>query len=144
MAFIAGVLFAMGLVLGGMTDPQKVLAFLDLAGHWDPSLAFVMGAAIAIYAPAYRWSRTRSKPVFDDVFHMPVRRDLDPPLVLGAILFGIGWGLSGLCPGPALVSAMSFRKAGLLFVAALLSGMALFTVWQRARSSARHRSSPSS
>ncbi len=122
-----------------MTDPNKVLAFLDIAGRWDPSLAFVMGAAILVYAPAYRWSRTRTKPAFDRAFHLPLRRDLDPPLVLGAILFGVGWGLAGFCPGPALVSAMSFRGDAVLFGAAMLTGMGLFTAWQRARTAARHR-----
>ena len=133
-AFITGLVFAIGLVVGGMTNPLKVIAFLDVAGSWDPSLAFVMGGAILVYAPLYRLVTRRPAPLLEDAFHLPTRRDIDTRLVVGAALFGIGWGLGGFCPGPALVSSMSFGASALVFTAAMLGGMALFEVWQRARS----------
>jgi len=130
-AFLSGVLFAFGLAIGGMTDPRKVIAFLDFAGDWDPSLAFVMGAAVLVFSLAVRWSRQRTAPVFGDAFRLPTRRDIDTPLVAGATLFGIGWGLGGYCPGPALVGAMSFQSGALLFTGSMIAGMAIFSAWQR-------------
>jgi uncharacterized membrane protein YedE/YeeE len=123
-------LFALGLGLAGMTDPNKVLAFLDVSGDWDPSLAFVMVGAISVYAVAQAViRRRRAEPWFDVKFHLPTRRDIDPQLILGAALFGIGWALGGLCPGPALVTAAAGAASSLLFVAAMLTGM-----WLHARS----------
>ena len=126
MSFIAGLVFAFGLALGGMTDPNKVIAFLDVAGDWDPSLAFVMGGAILVYAPLYRLVVRRARPVFDARFHLPTRRDIEPRLVVGAARFGVGWGLGGFCPGPALVSMMSFTASALVFGGAMLAAMAVY------------------
>jgi uncharacterized membrane protein YedE/YeeE len=132
-AFIAGLVFALGLALGGMTDPRKVIAFLDITGDWDPSLAFVMGGAIAVYAPLFRRITRRPAPRLERAFHLPTRRDLDAPLVVGAVLFGIGWGLGGFCPGPALVSTMSFDAGAVVFTASMLVAMVLFSAWTRRR-----------
>ena len=103
-ALLAGTLFGAGLAISGMTDPGKVIGFLDLAGQWDPSLAFVMGAAICISLPTFQLLRGRSKPVFASQYFLPTKQDLDPQLILGAVLFGIGWGIAGLCPGPAIAN----------------------------------------
>jgi uncharacterized membrane protein YedE/YeeE len=125
-AAAAGALFGAGLLIAGMTQPARVVGFLDPVHGWDPSLGFVMLGAVAVYAVALRAiRRRRASPWFDTTFHLPTRRDLDLPLVLGAAIFGVGWGLAGLCPGPALVSAASGAPHALAFVAAMLAGMAL-------------------
>ena len=124
-SFLAGLVFAIGLGVGGMTQPAKVLAFLDVAGRWDPSLALVMAGAIAVYAPVSHWALRRSAPLFASRFQVPARRDLDASLIGGAVLFGLGWGLAGYCPGPALVSLASGASGVVLFVAAMLAGMGL-------------------
>ncbi|MCS6925756.1 MAG: YeeE/YedE family protein [Candidatus Binatia bacterium] len=121
-------LFAVGLGLSGMTQPAKVVGFLDLTGRWDPSLACVMLGAIAVHAPAYRLIRRRSAPIFAAAFAIPTRRDFDLRLVGGAALFGIGWGLGGFCPGPAITSLPSGHTAVLLFVPAMVAGMYLHTL----------------
>lgn len=124
LAALAGALFGAGLLLGGMTDPAKVIGFLDVSRSWDPSLAFVMGGAVAVYAVVFRVvRRRRADPWFDVAFHLPTRRDVDVGLVAGAAIFGVGWGLGGLCPGPALVAAAAGSPTGLLFVGAMLAGM---------------------
>lgn|GEM_PF-15143 len=139
-AFVSGLLFALGLGIGGMTQPSKVLAFLDVAGDWDPSLAFVMGGALLVYFLVGRVALARPRPLFDEAFHVPTRRDIDTRLVLGSVLFGAGWGLAGYCPGPALVSLASGRATVVVFVAAMLAGMWLFQRWNaRALPSARLR-----
>jgi uncharacterized protein len=126
LAALVGALFGAGLLVSGMTQPAKVISFLDVTRGWDPSLAFVMGGAAIVYAIAFRVVlRRRNDPWFDRAFHLPTRRDLDPPLLIGAALFGIGWGLGGLCPGPGLVSAASGSVPALAFVAAMLVGMHL-------------------
>lgn len=130
-AFIAGVVFALGLAIAGMTDPLKVISFLDVTGAWDPSLAFVMGGAILVYAPAFRLVTRRSAPLLGRRFHLPTRRDIDLRLVGGATLFGIGWGLGGFCPGPALVGAMGLGTGALVFTGSMLLGMAAFAGWPR-------------
>jgi len=122
-AAVAGAVFGAGLLISGMTDPAKVIAFLDVTRGWDPSLAFVMGGAVAVNLVATRWILGRAQPWFDARFHVPTRRDLDAPLLLGAAIFGIGWGLGGLCPGPGLVVAAAGSTAGLAFVAAMVVGM---------------------
>jgi uncharacterized protein len=123
-AATAGALVGAGLLLSGMTQPAKVIGFLDVTRGWDPSLGFVMAGAITVYAIAFRLMRSRRKaPWFDKVFHLPARRDIDLGLIFGAAIFGIGWGLGGLCPGPALVAAAAGSSTGLLFVAAMLVGM---------------------
>jgi hypothetical protein len=133
-AFVSGLVFAVGLVVAGMTDPAKVLGFLDFTGDWDPSLAFVMGGAILVYAPLYRVV-TRRRSSWLGEFHLPRRRDIDSRLVAGAVLFGLGWGLVGFCPGPALVSLASFRVGALVVTGSMLAGMVLFALWERRRGS---------
>jgi hypothetical protein len=135
-AFAAGLLFALGLGIGGMTQPSKVIGFLDVAGDWDPSLAFVMGGALLVYATIARLVLARPRPLLEAKFFVPTRRDLDPPLVVGAVLFGAGWGLAGYCPGPALVSLASGRASVVVFVAAMVLGM---WIEQRFRA---HRAEP--
>lgn len=122
-AALAGALFGAGLVISGMTRPARVIAFLDPLGGWDPSLAFVMAGAIAVYALAHAVVRRRARPWFDTRFHLPVRADIDAPLVAGAAVFGIGWGLGGLCPGPGIVAAAGGSTSALAFVLAMLAGM---------------------
>jgi hypothetical protein len=122
-AAVAGAIFGAGLLLSGMTDPAKVLGFLDVTGAWDGSLAFVMMGAIGVHAVAYRLIRRRERPLLEAGFHVPLRCDLDGKLVLGAALFGAGWGLAGFCPGPALVAAASGATSALVFAAAMVVGM---------------------
>jgi uncharacterized membrane protein YedE/YeeE len=132
LAGLAGTAFGVGLVLSGMTTPAKVIGFLDLRGAWDPSLGLVMAGAIAVYAPLSRViRRARRQPWFDGTFHLPTRRDLDGKLAVGAAIFGIGWGLGGLCPGPGVVAAAAGSETGLLFVAAMLVGMLAQHGWVR-------------
>lgn len=119
---IAGALFGIGLLVSGMTVPARVIGFLDVRA-WDPTLMFVMGGAVIVYAIAFRVIRGRRTPWFDVKFHLPTRRDIDAPLVIGAALFGVSWGLAGLCPGPALVSAASGASSALAFVGAMFAGM---------------------
>jgi len=124
LAVLAGAMFGAGLLLGGMTDPARVVGFLDVSRGWDPSLAFVMGGAVAVNLLAFRVvRRRRADPWFDVTFHLPARRDIDLSLLAGAAIFGAGWGLGGLCPGPGLVAAAAGSGTGLLFVAAMLVGM---------------------
>ena len=121
---ISGLLFGFGLLLSGMANPAKVQNFLDLFGTWDPSLALVMGGAIAVTMPGFWLVTRRSKPFFNDVFHLPTRTDFDARLITGAAIFGVGWGLGGFCPGPAM-TALPLAAAGtLIFVATMLTGMA--------------------
>lgn len=122
-AGVIGALFALGLLISGMTDPAKVIGFLTLGSNWDPTLAFVMAGATTVYALAYRAIRRRSRPLAELTFHLPTRRDLDLPLLLGAAIFGVGWGMGGFCPGPAVVSAGAGSVTGIAFVAAMLTGM---------------------
>ena len=124
-AFLAGVLFALGLGVGGMTQPARVIGFLDVAGRWDPSLAFVMAGAVATYGALFRVIRRRVRPVLTPTFALPTRRDVDGRLLTGAAIFGIGWGLVGYCPGPAIVSLAAGAAPVLVFVTAMLAGMAI-------------------
>lgn len=121
---VAGLLFAGGLTLSGMTQPAKVSAFLDVAGAWDPSLAWVMGGAVSVYFVADRLARRWARPLFAATFPARPSPRVDGPLVAGAALFGVGWGLSGFCPGPALVSMGAGVNAALWFAPAMLAGMA--------------------
>ncbi len=132
-AFAAGALFALGLVVSGMTEPAKVIGFLSVAHHWDPSLAFVMGGAIATYAAFVRLARSRRAPVFDSRFHWPTATAIDARLIGGSVLFGVGWGLSGYCPGPAITSLVGGAPSAVVFVAAMVVGMALARAGTRAR-----------
>lgn len=124
-AFACGFLFAMGLGVSGMTQPGKVTAFLDLTGSWDPSLLFVMVGAISVYAVGYRLVTKRARPLLGEAFLLPDPGRVDRRLILGASIFGVGWGLAGYCPGPALVSLATLRFEPLVFVAAMLVGMAV-------------------
>lgn len=123
--FVTGVIFAVGLVIGGMTQPAKVVAFLDFAGSWDASLALVMASAVATYFFLHRLVLRRRKPIFAAQYLIPTRRDLDAKLIVGSVLFGAGWGLAGFCPGPALTSIGTAAPTVLIFVAAMLAGMFL-------------------
>lgn len=119
----AGLVFGVGLAISGMTHPSKILAFLDVAGHWDPSLMFVMMGALAVHLVLARFILKRSRPLFDIEFHLPAAEDVDTKLVVGAAVFGVGWGLGGFCPGPALVSAGTGTPSAIVFVAAMAVGM---------------------
>jgi len=125
-AFASGLLFGLGLIVSQMVNPAKVLGFLDIFGHWDPSLALVMGGAVAVSSLGYLVAKRRGVPVLAPRLEIPTRRDLDPRLIAGAALFGIGWGLVGLCPGPALVGLTFGPTEIFVFVAAMIIGMAVF------------------
>lgn len=122
-ATIAGVLFGFGLALSGMLSPGKVIGFLDIAGNWDPSLAFVMGGAVVITVVSFRILLKRPVPIFGDKFHLPSSNDIDKRLIIGAGLFGLGWGIGGLCPGPALSSLAYADPRIVVFVAAMAAGI---------------------
>ena len=125
-SFFAGLLFAVGLGIAGMTQPQKIIAFLDITGSWDPSLMFVMGGALAVHIVSYRLIVRRSHPLFEVSIHIPKRTEIDKKLVVGSALFGIGWGLSGYCPGPAVVALANPGILILAFFSSMLGGMLLF------------------
>ena len=126
--FFVGLLFGIGLILSGMTDPGKVQGFLDLAGAWDPSLALVMGGGVLVGFGAFALAGRRTHAFLGGAMQLPTRRDIDRRLVAGALVFGIGWGLAGLCPGPALVSLGGGHWQALVFTLAMLAGMALDTL----------------
>ena len=125
-SLLAGLVFGLGLIVSGMANPAKVLGFLDLAGAWDPSLAFVMAGAIAVSALAFALAKTRTVSWLGAAMTLPGPRDIDHRLVIGSVLFGIGWGVAGFCPGPGLVALGMGEIKALVFVAAMLLGMALF------------------
>lgn len=131
--FIAGLVFGVGLIVSGMTNPAKVIGFLDLAGNWDPSLAFVMGGAIFVGFFAFRIAGQRAKTWLGTEMNLPTARRIDRRLVLGGLLFGIGWGVAGYCPGPALTSLLSGGVKPVVFVLAMLAGMAVFELLERRR-----------
>jgi uncharacterized membrane protein YedE/YeeE len=128
-AFLCGLLFGTGLVISGMAFPPKVLNFLDLAGIWDPSLLLVMAAALAVSAAGYAIARRRG-PLLADQCQWPNKREVDAPLIVGALMFGIGWGLVGLCPGPAIVNLATLSPQAIVFVLAMSVGMWLHDLWQ--------------
>ena len=132
-AFFAGLVFGIGLLVSGMTDPGKVQGFLDVAGAWDPSLAFVMAGAIAVGFFAFALAKRRAQAFLGGAMRLPQRRDIDARLVGGSIVFGIGWGLAGFCPGPALVSLGSGEAKAAVFVAGMLAGMLAYTLLERPR-----------
>ncbi len=136
--FLAGLIFGLGLVVSQMIDPAKILGFLDVAGNWDPSLALVMGGAVPVAALGFRLAARLQQPLVDLHFRPPVQSQVDRRLVLGAALFGIGWGLVGYCPGPALTSLAMGREETLIFVLAMLAGMGAHQIFERP--SARPRS----
>ena len=131
--FIVGLLFGLGLILSGMTDPGKVLGFLDLFGAWDPSLAFVMGGAILVGLFAFSLAKKRTTNFLGTALHLPKSNQIDSRLVIGSLIFGAGWGLAGFCPGPGLVSMASGNFKGTVFVLAMIAGMIVFEVVERAR-----------
>lgn len=126
-AWLSGLLFGVGLVVSGMANPAKVLNFLDIFGHWDPSLAFVMGGAVVVTVVGFRIITKRSTPLLMPSFELPTRQDIDKPLLLGAVLFGLGWGIGGYCPGPAWTALSAFAPGTLVFLGAMLAGMWLAT-----------------
>ena len=127
-SLLSGTLFGAGLALGGMTDPARVRGFLDLFGDWDPTLAFVMGGAVIVMAVAWRIVPRMVGPALADQFHVPARSDLTPGLIGGAALFGIGWGIAGLCPGPGFAALVIEPTTAAIFVAAMLAGMAAMRI----------------
>ena len=122
-SLICGLLFGLGLLISGMSNPARVLNFLDLSANWDATLAFVMGGAILVAAPGMVWVRKRNKPMFANKFDIPSSKTIDAKLILGSAAFGIGWGISGFCPGPAVVAIASLQTDVLLFVGAMIVGM---------------------
>ena len=141
--FLAGLLFGAGLIVSGMVDPAKVQGFLDVAGHWDPSLAFVMAGAVTTAAIGYRLALRRPKPLLAESFGLPSNRRVEPRLVIGSAIFGIGWGLAGLCPGPAITSLGIGSPGVLVFVPAMLAGLAAAR-WLPARRPRQTSSHPAS
>jgi uncharacterized membrane protein YedE/YeeE len=131
--FAVGLLFGVGLIVSGMTDPGKVLGFLDLFGAWDPSLAFVMGGAILVGLGAFAVAKRRTTSFLGGAMHLPQRRDIDRRLVVGSLTFGAGWGLAGFCPGPALVSLGALQPKAVVFVVAMLVGMAIYELGELMR-----------
>lgn len=130
-ALLAGLLFGLGLIVSGMTNPAKVLGFLDLTGNWDPSLAFVMAGALLVGTLAFRFAGKRQRAMLGAPMSLPAARDVDRRLVLGSLVFGIGWGLAGYCPGPAIASLATGASKPWLFFIAMLAGMGLFEAAER-------------
>src|SRR5690606_20873265 len=130
---VAGVIFSIGLVVGGMTVPANVIGFLDVTGDWRPALMFVMVGAIAVHAVVYHLIKGRRSPIFGERFALPTRRDLDRRLLAGAAIFGVGWGLGGYCPGPGVTATMSGSVSALVFVGSMVGAMWLTSVLERAR-----------
>ncbi|HWH75703.1 MAG TPA: YeeE/YedE family protein [Methylibium sp.] len=130
-AWLAGLVFGLGLIVSGMADPAKVLGFLDLAGAWDPSLTFVMGGAIAVAVVAFTLAKRRPVSLLGEPMRLPTATALDRRLLLGSLAFGVGWGVAGFCPGPALVAVGLGEIKAVVFVAAMLAGMGLFEVLER-------------
>lgn len=130
-AFLTGLIFGIGLLVSGMANPDKVLSFLDIAGAWDPSLALVMGGAIAVGVIAFTLVRGRTHSLLGAPLKLPTKKDLDSRLIMGSLGFGIGWGLAGFCPGPALVAFGAGEAKAIVFVAAMLAGMGIFELLER-------------
>jgi len=128
-ALLAGIIFGFGLVISQMVNPQKVLAFLDIFGSWDPSLAFVMGAALLVTVPGYYILLKRNRPIAAPAFELPSTKNADFPLLVGALLFGIGWGLVGLCPGPAITALAFGGMPAFIFLVSMAAGMAAFELF---------------
>ena len=123
--YFIGVLFGFGLIISGMSNPQKILNFLDITGNWDPSLIFVMGGAVVVGLGGFYLASKRTEAFFGGALHIPSRRDISRPLVIGSLIFGAGWGIAGFCPGPAIVALGAGHLKALVFVLAMLAGMAL-------------------
>jgi uncharacterized membrane protein YedE/YeeE len=125
-ALAVGLIFGLGLCLSGMIDPAKVTGFLDLAGRWDPSLAFVMGGAVVVALPAFLVAQRRSRAWIGDAIELPTKRAIDAPLVVGSAIFGVGWGLGGVCPAPGVVDLGFFSPSAAIFVVAMAAGMLVY------------------
>ena len=125
-SLLAGLVFGLGLILSGMANPAKVIGFLDLAGRWDPSLAFVMAGAIAVGAIAFAVARTRTASLLDAPMKLPTDQRIDRRLLVGGLMFGVGWGIAGFCPGPALVALGMGHGKAVVFIGAMLAGMGIF------------------
>jgi len=144
-AFVAGLIFGLGLIVSGMTDPSKVIGFLDLVGRWDPSLAFVMVGAIIVGMIGYAIAHKRTVAFLGGAMYLPATRQIDRRLILGGLVFGVGWGLAGFCPGPAIVSLGAGQDKAVVFVLAMLAGMALYELaeyWLARRGRHRAESRP--
>lgn len=131
LALVAGVIFGVGLIVAGMVNPINILAFLDLAGHWNPSLALVMVGAIAVALPAFYLAKGKQKSVCGTAMQLPSHRKIDKRLILGSVLFGAGWGLAGYCPAPAIVAAATGQWQAIVFTFSMLVGFYLFTVLEQ-------------
>lgn len=133
-AFVSGIIFSVGLVVSGMINPHKVIGFLDILGDWDISLLFVMGGAVTFNLIAFRFVTKRKEPFFSADWHLPTSSDLDKKLVIGSALFGIGWGIAGICPGPGIVNLVTLKPEAIYFVASLVLGMLVFqftkSIWE--------------
>ena len=142
MALLVGLLFGIGLILSGMTDPAKVVGFLDLAGLWDPSLAFVMGGAVLVGLCTFPFVSKRKKSVLGESLRLPTSTVIDRRLILGGLTFGVGWGVAGYCPGPVLASILNGGIKPIIFLGAMLAGMTLFEILERlnSRSKSKHDS----
>ncbi|AJJ11650.1 sulfur transport family protein [Yersinia rohdei] len=132
-SLVAGLIFGLGLIVAGMANPEKVLGFLDISGYWDPSLALVMAAAVAVATLGFAWAKKRKTSLLGLPLQLPTSTKIDKRLIGGSLLFGIGWGLAGICPGPALVLLGAGMYKGAIFVAAMLAGMGIFSVIERYR-----------
>ncbi|MEN3973533.1 DUF6691 family protein [Emcibacter sp. SYSU 3D8] len=130
---LCGLLFGAGLAVSGLANPAKVLAFLDITGQWDPSLVLVMGAGVVVFAVGFRLTTRAARPLLAEKFEIPTRRDIDSRLVIGALMFGMGWGLAGFCPGPALTGLAFGLTKVYVFVAAMVAGSLAFGLWTRFR-----------
>jgi uncharacterized protein len=143
--FAIGLIFGLGLVISGMSDPAKILNFLDLAGiasgTWDPSLAFVMAGAVAVTFAGFRWVLRQKRPLLGEGFHLPTKQELDLRIVSGPAVFGVGWGLAGFCPGPAFTALGFGSTAAVMFVAAMMAGM-LLARWLASRPSLSRFAAP--
>ncbi len=125
-ALACGIIFGLGLSISGMTNPAKIISFADITGQWDPSLALVMLSAIAVYATGFKFSQKGEKPVFALKFHIPTRSDIDARLMAGSVLFGVGWGLGGICPGPSITALTFGMEKFYIFFAAMAAGLVIF------------------
>ncbi|QHB33815.1 YeeE/YedE family protein [Yersinia canariae] len=138
-SLLAGLIFGLGLIVAGMANPAKVLGFLDIGGQWDPSLALVMAAAVAVAMIGFAWAKRRKTSLLGKPLQLPSSTRLDRRLIGGSLLFGIGWGLAGICPGPALVLLGAGMYKGVIFVAAMVAGMALFSLIEHYRQSLKRK-----